>query len=136
VRLRQGVLVKQWVTRWTVVLLKDKFRKRDAVSVRSGLGGGTREPYLTRHKTLPVSPFLLLSEVGSWASSTSTILFRPRALVPFELLLRFPRGVGWLVGKSNSKLTFRTGLRESTYPKPCTASVRGVAANRVYSKKT
>lgn len=132
VRLGQDGLVKQWVSSRIVIFLKDQFRKCDTILCSTWTSYTERkEHYLTRHKTLPVSPFLLLSEVGFWARSTSIAMFRCRDLGPFEPFLRLPGGVGWSVDKSSSIFTLRTGLRESTQPKPWIAFAGGVAANRV-----
>ena len=84
--LRHGILAEQWIVWRTVVLLEDQFCEYDAVipsvwAVRIERKGC----HLTRHNTLPVSPFLLLSEVGSWASSVSITTLCFRGLVLFEL---------------------------------------------------
>lgn len=97
---------------------EDQLGERDAVitSFASGRAHRLNEngvTYLARHSTLPVSPFLLLSEVGSWASSTSITMFFFRDLAPFELFSWLPSEGGRSVNKSSSIFTFRTGVRES-----------------------
>ena len=63
----QKVPIKERIVWWAVLFPKDQFRKRDAVLRSIGAEGNEMnlKPDLARHNTLPVSPFLVLSEVGS-----------------------------------------------------------------------